>query len=190
MRWALGVAVFIVVVAAVGAALFLLGREPARQIAPPPEAPPMSERLPPPAAGSQWRYTQPKAASVAEAGVEACTRSAKDLDLGGGKASTVRFCLRRGGGYPYAGALVLGDMGGRFACAGCPVRVRFDGGMAQSFEGTTASSDGSAYAITLGDGARLAAEVRRASRVTFTVMVQGVGQQEATFDIAGLRWGG
>jgi hypothetical protein len=81
-------------------------------------------------------------------------------------------------------------MSGRFACAGCAVTARFDAGPAQSFDGTAATADGSSYAITIGEGPRLAAQVKRASSATFTVMVSGVGQQQVTFDVGGLRWSG
>jgi hypothetical protein len=45
-------------------------------------------------------------------------------------------------------------------------------------------------AIADGQAARLAAEVKRASTMTMTVMVRGAGQQEVTFDVAGLKWSG
>jgi hypothetical protein len=190
MRWASRVAVLLLLLvigaAAIGALAHLSQTEP---VALPPPAPVEAMRLPPPAVGSEWRYTAPQAYGAAQAGDEACTRSQADLDIGGRAKSLATLCLRRGGGYPYAGSIVLLDRRGQFACAGCAIRARFDGGKAESFGGTAASADSADYALFILDGARLAGELKRSSTVTFDVTVRGAGAQQVTFNVGGLRWG-
>jgi hypothetical protein len=190
MRWALGAAVFLLLLV-VGAVLIgVAAQMPQHDVVLPPPPQETATPLPPPAVGSQWRYTAPRAGYASDAGVEACTKSQADIAIGGGDQSAVRLCLRRGGGYPYAGSIVLNDPDGRFACADCELRARFDGGAAQSFDATAASTDGTAYALFIRDGARLAGELKRASTVTFTVTLRGADSQEVTFDVAGLKWSG
>lgn len=189
MRWASRVAVFVLLLAvgavAINALAHLSQTEP---VALPPPAPVAVQRLPPPTIGSEWRYTAPQAYGAAEAGAEACTRSQADLDIGGGGKSLATLCLRRGGGYPYAGSIVLGDPHGQFACAGCAIQARFDGGGAQSFGGTATSAGSGDYALFILDGARLAGELKRSSTATFDVTVRGAGAQQVTFNVGGLRW--
>jgi hypothetical protein len=191
MRWASRIAIFagLLVVGAVGVAAASRYTE---QDAVPPPAPPVEAPppLPPPAVGSQWRYTTPQTAAASAAGVEACTRSTADIAIGGGRRSGAEFCLRRGGGYPYAASILLGDTQGRFACAGCAVRVRFDGSGALSFDATAASTDGTDYTLFIRDGAGLAAALKHAASATFAAPIQGADVQRVTFNVAGLRWGG
>jgi hypothetical protein len=189
MRWTTGVLVFGLLIAAGAVVVGVVSRLPHHDVVLPPPPPPAALALPPPAVGSEWRYTTPQAYGSA-AGVEACTRSPTDVEIAGGAKSTVRLCVRRGGGYPYAGSIVLGDTHGQFACADCTLTARFDDGGAQSFDATAPSTDGTAYALFIRDGPRLAGELKRASSATFTVTIQGAGAQKATFDVAGLRWGG
>ena len=188
MRWASRVAVLLLLLVvgavAIGALANLSQTEPV-DLAPPPV---QAVRLPPPAIGSEWRYTTPQAYGAPQAGEEACTRSQADLDIGGGAKSLATLCLRRGGGYPYAGSIVLLDRGGQFTCSGCAVRARFDSGEPRSFGGTATSADSADYALFILDGARLAAELKRASTVTFDVTVRGAGAQQVTFNVGGLRW--
>lgn len=188
MRWATGVLVFLLLLVAGAVAIGVVSRLPHQDVVLPQPPPVAAAPLPPPAVGSQWRYTTPRAAYASEAGAEACAKSAADVEIGGGVQSTVRLCLRRGGGYPYAGSIVLNDPSGQFACADCTVTARFDGGGAQSFSATAASTDGTHYALFIRDGARLASDVKRASTATFTVPVHGA--QAVTFNVAGLRWSG
>ena len=190
MRWTTGVLVFLLLLAAGAATIGLVSRLPHRDVVLPPPPPVAATPLPPPALGSQWRYTTPQAATATDAGEEACTKSQADVEIAGGRRSTARLCLRRGGGYPYAGSMVLGDTQGQFACRECAVTAKFDGGGAQSFEATAASTDGTHYALFIRDGARLAGELKRGSVVTFTVPIEGAGEQRVSFDIAGLRWRG
>jgi hypothetical protein len=188
MRWATGVTVFLLLLAAGAGVIFVVSRMPQKPIvlpAPPPEAAPV---LPPPAVGAQWRYTAPRAYTAAEAGVEACTKSLADIAIGGGVQSNVRLCLRRGGGYPFAGSIVLGDPQGHLACADCQVRASFDGRAAQTFSATAASTDGTDYSLFIRDGAQLAAELKRSSTATFDVPVRGSGAEEVRFNVAGLKW--
>ncbi len=189
MRWATGVTVFLLLIAAGAVVVVAVSRLPHHDVVLPPPPPPAALPLPPPAVGAQWRYTAPQAYG-ASAGVEACTRSAADVDIGGGGRSTVRLCLRRGGGYPYAGSIVLGDTHGQFECRDCALTAKFDDSRAQSFDATTASVDGTDYSLSIRDGPRLAAELKRASSATFTVTIQGAGQQSVTFDVGGLKWSG
>lgn len=188
MRWTSGVAVFVLLVVAGAGAVTLLNRLPHSETTLPAPPPPPPLDLPPPAVGSEWRYTTPKTPYASDFGQEACTRSAGDVEIGGGHKSGARLCLRRGGGYPYAGSVVLGDMTGRFTCRGCAVRVSFDGAAAQSFDGTAASTDGTAYALFIRDGAGLASALKRASTARFSAAIQGAGEQTVTFDVAGLKW--
>jgi hypothetical protein len=189
MRWALGAAVFLSLLVAGAVVIGVVSRMPRHDVMLPPPPQATAAPLPPPAVGSQWRYTAPRAGYASDAGVEACTKSLSDIAIGGGK-SAVRLCLRRGGGYPYAGSIVLNDTDGQFACAQCAVKARFNGGAAQSFDATAASTDGTDYSLFIRDGAGLAGELKRASTATFTVIVRGVGEQKVTFDVAGLRWSG
>jgi hypothetical protein len=188
-RWASRIAIFVVllIVGAVGinAASHYTEHDAAPPPAPPPEQAP---QLPPPALGAQWRYTTPQTAAASTAGVEACTKSQADIGIGGGGRSGAEFCLRRGGGYPYAASILLGDTHGRFVCAGCAVKVRFDDGGAQSFDATAASTDGTDYTLFIPDGARLAGVLKRASTATFSVSIHGAGEQQVMFDVAGLKW--
>jgi hypothetical protein len=190
MRWASRIAVLLLLLvigaAAIGALAHLSQTEP---VAAPPPAPVQAVRLPPPAVGSEWRYTTPQAYGAPQAGEEACTRSQADLDIGGGAKSLATLCLRRGGGYPYAGSIVLGDRHAQFACAGCTIRARFDGGGAENFSGTATSADSADFALFILDGARLAGELKRSSTVTFDVIVRDAGAQQVTFNVGGLRWG-
>jgi hypothetical protein len=188
MRWASRAAVILLLLVVGAAVIALIGHlsetETTPQLAPVAEAP----RLPPPAAGAQWRYTTPRTGWSSAAGVEACTKSLVDVDIGGGGRSSVLLCLRRGGGYPYAGSIVLNDMHGQFNCVDCEVRARFDNRASQSFSGTAASTDGSSYALFFRDGPALASALQRAATVTFAVSIRGAGAQEVTFDVAGLKW--
>ena len=188
MRWASGVLVFLLLLAAGAVAIGVVSRLPHHDVVLPPPPQIAAAPLPPPAVGSQWRYTTPRAAYASVAGDEACARSAADIEIGGGVQSAARLCVRRGGGYPYAGSIVLSDMNGQFACADCAVTARFDGGGSQRFDATAASTDGTHYALFIRDGARLAGELKRASTATFTVPVHG--GQTLTFNVAGLRWSG
>jgi hypothetical protein len=182
--------VFLLLLVAGAVAIGVVSRLPHHDVVlPPPRSEPAAP-LPPPAIGSQWRYTAPQAATASEAGVEACARSLADIAIGGGGRSAARLCLRRGGGYPYAGSIVLGDTRGQFACRDCAVTARFDGGGAQSFSATAASADGTDYALFIRDGPRLAGALKRGWSVTFTVPVHGAGEQAVTFNVAGLRWSG
>jgi len=190
MRWASGVTVFLLLIAAGAVVVGVVSRLPHHDVVLPPPPPPAALALPPAAVGSEWRYTNPSAAYGSDQGVEACTRSAVDVDIGGGAKSTIRLCVRRGGGFPYAGSIVLGDPHGQFACADCALTARFDGGGAQSFDATAPSTDGTTYALFIRDGARLAGALKRASTATFTVPIHGAGEQSVTFDVAGLRWRG
>ena len=78
--------------------------------------------------------------------------------------------------------------------ASSPAGLRADGGFddsrAQSFDATAASTDGTDYSLSISDGPRLAAEVKRASTATFNVTIRGAGAQTVTFNVAGLRWRG
>lgn len=189
MRWASGVAVFLVLLA-VGAAVIGLAASHLSQGAaalPPPPAPVQAMQLPPPPVGSQWRYTAPRTAYASDAGEEACAKSQADVATGDGGRSGATLCLRRGGGYPYAGSIVLGDTRGQFVCAACAVRARFDD-EAQSLDGAAISTDGADYALFFRDGARLAGELKRSSMATFVVTIRGAGEQRLTFDVAGLKW--
>ena len=187
MRWATGVTVFLLLLAAGAGAIFLVSRMPQKPIVLPAPPPAPAPELPPPAVGSQWRYTAPRAYTASEAGVEACTRSLADISVGGVQ-SNVRLCVRRGGGYPYAGSIVLGDPQGHLACADCQVRARFDGRAAQAFSATAASTDGTDYSLFIRDGAQLATELKRSSTATFDVPVRGAGEEEVRFNVAGLKW--
>jgi hypothetical protein len=190
MRWASRVAVLVLLLVVGGLAISALAHlSQTEPVALPPPAPVEAIRLPPPAVGSEWRYTTPQAYGAAQAGEEACTRSQADLDIGGGAKSLATLCLRRGGGYPYAGSIVLGDRRAQFACAGCAIRARFDGGEPESFGGTSASAGSADYALFILDGARLAGELKRSSTATFNVTVRGAGPQQVTFNVGGLRWG-
>jgi hypothetical protein len=187
MRWVLGVTVFMLLLAVGTAAVVLANRVSPDAAAAPPQAAAQATPLPAPAVGSQWRYTTPRAAYASDPGEEACTKSLADVDTGAAGRSGATLCLRRGGGYPYAGSIVLGDTRGQFVCAECAVRARFDGG-AQSLEGTAISSDGADYALFFRDGARLAGELKRGSVATFDVTIRGAGEQRLSFNIAGLKW--
>ena len=188
MRWASGIAIFVLLLVAGAAVIAVVSRLPHSEVALPPAPAAEAPALPPPAVGSQWRYTAPRSASSAQAGVEACTRSQRDIAIGGGAKSGAMLCLRRGGGYPYAGSIVLADTRGRFVCADCPVRATFDRGGTQTLDGTAASSDGTAYALFFRNGPRLAAALKRASTVTFAVTIHGAGDEDVTFNVAGLKW--
>jgi hypothetical protein len=189
MRWASGVAVFLVLLAIGAAVIGLASHLPQSDAAAPPPPPTaQAMQLPPPPVGSQWRYTAPRTAYASDAGEEACTKSEADIATASGGRSGATLCLRRGGGYPYAGSIVLGDTHGQFVCAECAVRARFDNGGAQSLDGTAISTDGADYALFFRDGARLAGELRRGSVATFEVTIRGTGAQRLTFNIAGLKW--
>ena len=189
MRWASGVMVFLLVLVALAAVIGFLATHVSKNDAatPPQQVTEAPLDLPPPPAGSLWRYTPPREAYASVAGEEACTKSQADITLGGGDKSNATLCLRRGGGYPYAGSIMLGDMHGQFVCPACAVRARFDD-RALSFDGTAASSDGTSYALFIRDGAGLASELKRASTVSFEVTLRGAGTQRVTFNVAGLRW--
>ena len=189
MRWASGIAVFLVLLAVGAIAVGVIARLPPGDAGlPPPPAPVQAMHLPPPPVGSQWRYTAPRAAYASEAGEEACTKSQADVATADGGRSGATLCLRRGGGYPYAGSIVLGDTRGQFVCAACAVKARFDDRGAQSLDGTAISTDGADYALFFRDGARLAGELKRGSVATFEVTIRGAGEQRLTFNIAGLKW--
>jgi hypothetical protein len=68
------------------------------------------------------------------------------------------------------------------------VQARFDAGGAQSLDGTASSPDGTHNTVFFADGPQLAADLKRASTATFTLDILGAGAQQATFDVAGLRW--
>jgi len=188
MRWALGAAIFVLLLALGAVAIGVVSRLPQSPVAPPPPETAPAPPLPPPAIGSQWRYTAPRTATSPDVGVEACAKSTADIQIGAGGRSGATLCLRRGGGYPYAGSIMLGDMHGQFVCQDCRVIARFDGGAAESFDGTAASTDGTSYALFIRDGVRLAGELKHASTATFTVILHGAGEQDVTFNVAGLRW--
>jgi hypothetical protein len=190
MRWAPGVTVFLLLLAVGAVAIGVVSHLPQSEVAPPPQPTAPSPPLPPPAVGSQWRYTTPRAAYASGPGVEACAKSEGDIEIGVAVGSAATLCLRRGGGYPYAGSIVLADTRGQFACLDCAVTARLDGGGAQSFNATAASTDGTHYALFIRDGAHLAGELKRASTATFTVPIHGAGEQHVTFNVAGLRWSG
>jgi hypothetical protein len=190
MRWASGVVVFLLLLVVGALAVGVVSHLPQSEAGPPPRPAAPAPPLPPPAIGSQWRYTTPRAAYASDVGVEACAKSEADIEIAGAAESAARLCLRRGGGYPYAGSIVLGDTRGQFACLDCTVTANPDGGGAQSFDATAASTDGTHYALFIRDGARLAGELKRASSVVFTVPIRGVGGQRVTFNVGGLRWSG
>jgi len=191
LRWAPRVAVFLVLLAVGAAAVVGLSHFSPRDIATPAQQPvEQAPTLPPPAVGSQWRYTTPQLTASSSPGAEACTRSVADIAIGGGGQSGADFCLRRGGGYPYAASILLTDPHGRLVCAGCAVKVRFDDGGAQSFEATAASTDGTDYTLFIRDGAGLAGALKHASTATFTLPIRGAGEQAVRFDVAGLKWSG
>jgi len=189
-KWVAAVAAFVVLLVVGAGVALLLGRSMENATVPAPAEPPpeATARLPPPPPGSEWRYTTPQAYAGGETGAEACTRAGADVDIGGGAQSTVRLCLRRGGGFPFTAQLVLGDMHGAFACADCQVRVSFDQRPAQDLAATAASTDGTSYTLFLKDPQRLAGELKRASSATFHVTIRGAGEQAPTFDVAGLKW--
>lgn len=191
LRWASRIAVFLALLLVGAAAVVGLSHFSPTNIVEPPERPTeQAPPLPPPAIGSQWRYTTPRLASASAAGEEACTKSLKDVAIGGGGSSDATLCLRRGGGYPYAASILLGDTQGRLVCADCAVRVKFDDGGAVSFDGTAASTDGTDYTLFIRDGPGLAGEFRHASTAIFTLPIRGAGEQAVTFNVAGLRWSG
>jgi hypothetical protein len=189
-KWIAGIAAFVVLLAVGAGVALLLGRsmENATIPAPAEPAPEAAARLPPPPPGSEWRYTTPQVYAGGATGAEACTRAEADVNIAGGGQSTVRLCLRRGGGFPFTAQLVLGDMHGAFACADCQVRVTFDQRRAQDFAATASSTDGTAYTLFLKDPERLAGELKRASTATFAVQLRGAGAQVVSFDVAGLKW--
>jgi hypothetical protein len=189
-KWVAAVAAFVVLLVVGAGVALLLGRsmENATVQAPAEPPPEAASRLPPPPPGSEWRYTTPQAYAGGATGAEACTRAGADVDIAGGGQSTVRLCLRRGGGYPFTAQLVLGDMHGAFACADCQVGVTFDQRRAEDFAATASSTDGTAYTLFLKDPDRLAAELKRASAATFSVQLRGAGAQAVAFDVAGLKW--
>jgi hypothetical protein len=186
MRWAPSVLFVLLVVVAAAVATISSHASRSDVKAPPASAP--APHLPPPAIGSQWRYTTPAAAAAADAGAEACTRSETDIDVGGGRRSQATLCLRRGGGYPYAGSILLSDTKGRFRCPACAVKARFDHGAAMSFDGTAVSTDGTDYTLFIHDGAGLARELKRAATATFALPIDGASDEQATFNVAGLKW--
>jgi hypothetical protein len=187
MRRAAGVMVFLLLLVFGAAVIGVVTHVSPDDAAAPPEPPP-PEPPPPPAVGSQWRYTSPRAPYASQAGEEACAKSLADITIGGGGRSGATLCLRRGGGYPYAGSIVLGDTRGQFVCPGCVVKARFDERGTLSFNGTAASTDGTSYALFIRDGAGLAAELKRASSATFEVSLRGAAGQQVAFNVAGLRW--
>jgi len=181
--------VFLLVLVAGAAVIWFLAHASRTDVtAPPPAVTEAPLDLPPPPAGSQWRYTAPREAYASVAGEEACTKALAEIGIGGGGKSGATLCLRRGGGYPYAGSIMLGDTHGQFVCPACAVKARFDDRGALSFDGTAASTDGTSYALFIRDGAGLAAELKRASTATFQVTLRGAGEQRVTFNVAGLRW--
>jgi hypothetical protein len=189
MQWALRIAVFSALLAVGAAGVVGLSHfSPTSIVQPPERTVEEAPYVPPPAVGAQWRYTTPRLAAASDPGVEACTKSEADVAIGRGRQSAATLCLRRGGGYPYAASILLADPHSRLACPGCAVKVRFDDGGSQSFDGTAASTDGTDYTLFVRDGARLAAELKRASSATFTLPIQGAGEQAVTFDVAGLKW--
>jgi hypothetical protein len=130
------------------------------------------------------------AVASAGAGAEACTRSKAAIAIPGGRRSLATLCLRRGGGYPYAGSILLSDTTGRFRCPACTVKARFDGGGAQGFDATAVSTDGTDYTLFIRDGAGLAHALKHASAATFALPIEGGGDEAATFNVAGLKWRG
>jgi hypothetical protein len=190
MRWVVGVGVFLALLVVGAIVIGLAGRNLSQTnvIAPAPETSAGAPELPPPTDGSQWRYTSPQAATASQAGTEACTKSEAEIGIGGGAKSGATLCLRRGGGYPYAGSILLGAQHTGFVCGGCAVRARFDGGGAQGFDATDASSDGGGNALFITDGPRLAVALKHASTATFSVSIRGAGDQTLTFNVTGLRW--
>jgi hypothetical protein len=187
MRWAPGI-LFVVLVVVAAAAAAITGHTSRSDVAAAPPASAPASPLPPPAIGSQWRYTAPAATASSGAGAEACARSQTDIEVGGGRRSWATLCLRRGGGYPYTGSILLSDTKGRFVCPACAVKARFDHGAALSFDGTAVSADGAGYALFIRDGAGLARDLKRASTASFVLTIEGAGEEAVTFNVAGLRW--
>jgi hypothetical protein len=190
MRWVVRIVVFGVLLA-VGALLVVgLSHFSPTEISRPADLPPPEQapKLPPPAVGSEWRYTQPRLSPTYAPGVQACTKAPADVNLAGGEPSAVILCLRRGGGYPASASIAFADPKGRFGCTDCTLQVRFDGRGAESVAGTTTSSDGTSFTFFARDGAGFAAEVARASTMAVMLPVHGAGDQSATFDVAGLHW--
>jgi hypothetical protein len=192
MRWVLPIVVFGVLLA-IGALMVVgLSHFSPTEISRPAALPPPAQapKLPPPAVGSQWRYTQPRLSPASEPGVQACTKASADVTIDGGAPSAVLLCLRRGGGYPPSASIALADPKGRLGCTDCTLQVRFDGGGAQGVAGAATSPDGANFTFFARDGAGFAAQVERASSLTVVLPVHGAGDQSATFDVAGLRWRG
>jgi hypothetical protein len=190
MRWVVRIVVFGVLLA-VGALMVVgLSHFSPTEISRPANLPPPEQapKLPPPAVGSQWRYTQPRLTPTSAPGDQACTKAPADVRLAGGEPSAVILCLRRGGGYPTGASIAFADPKGRFNCSDCTLQVRFDGGAAEAVAGTTTSPDGTSFTFFTRDGAGFSAEVERASAITVELPVRGASDQSATFDVAGLHW--
>jgi hypothetical protein len=187
MRWVLRIGVFLVLLGAGAAIVVGLSRYSPREIAQPPESlrPPAEQapNVPPPAVGAQWRYTgSPGQAETA------CTRAKADVAIGPTAKSAVLLCLRRGG--ELSASIALADTSGRFGCGECQLQARYDEGGARALDGSTSSTNGTAYTVFLHDSPGFVAELKRASTLTLTLPIRGQGEQQATFDVAGLRWNG
>ena len=197
MRWTTGVLVFVLLIAAGAVVVGVVSRLPHHDVVLPPP-PKVAALAPLPPAGDRLAggaYTTPETAYGSVAGeverMHALGQRRRHRRRRS-QARPCRLCVRRGGGYPYAGSIVLGDTHGQFACADCALTARFDGRAAPSFDATAASTDGTDYSLSIRDGPRLAAELKRGANAVdlYGSSSGGAGAQKVTFDVAGLRWGG
>lgn len=118
----------------------------------------------------------------------ACTRSTNLVRLGFPyHPQALELCLRS---EPAAGVDVYFDLpaGGQFECLqGCDVEMRFDTTEATTL-GADTPNDGSDDTIFLNDEQPFITSVLGAKRLVVGVTFYNAGDQQLTFDVAGLKW--
>jgi TonB family protein len=105
------------------------------------------------------------------------------------RAQSLQLCIRD---EPEAGLNVYFDLpaGGQFECLGsdgCEIEARFDSGQVESLAADT-PGDGSDDTIFLNDEASFVTSVLASKRLIVGITFYNAGDQQLSFDIAGLKW--
>ena len=153
----------------------------------PPSSTPVAQAAKP---SGDWTYSEFNAPLQDAPAHLASVNSSNEIHLNAPysdvKASLV---LRRGPGYGYDSLIrLMGD--GQFTCSfdACSIAARFDGGPVIRFPATDQSQDGSTGAIFIDATPRLVSLLKRSKTAVFDLQFFEAGDQEVSFNVAGLYW--
>lgn len=163
---------------------------PASTVASTTPAPTAPASAPPPRVQSSWTYVDDVDEMRDSAIHHACTTSTNVLHFGFPYGSQrARLCIRQ---HPRFGqdVIVRLEEEGQFLCQSyqaCTVRVRFDDGEVSSYS-AIGPSDNSTNSVFIQNDDRFLRSLRSSSRVIVEAEFYQAGNQQMTFQTAGLEW--